>query len=219
MAKGLNKHLHGTVWRWTDEFVLIISSDEYNSGSLDVNCISIAADTGFDDINCFLCNQIHTAKKEELSSYEGAVPALTLAAIKTKIQKQLNLGNGLGNLQPVLDTATKLVGQLVQMDSTSVPSVVPAAENVDKVPHVEETKEEPKEEQREEPRETHTRKPKEDKKKPDRQRREYSDADVAFILDGNHTVEEIMARYGFKKRVDVSRIKTYLKARRKKRNS
>ena len=107
---GLNKFLHGTVWKQNNELVLIVSSDEYNARSVDINCVAIkgaAESVSFDNIQC---NQIFTVKKEELNEFQGALPATLLAAVKARIRQQLNMGDDSGNVQNIRDTAAKLIG-------------------------------------------------------------------------------------------------------------
>jgi len=125
MSSSLNRFLHGTLWKWTpNELALIISNDEYNSQNSVVNCVSVtnvSDDTiSIDNIQCY---QIHTVKKEALHEFMGAVPSQIIAIVKAKIQKQFNMGDD-KNLLAVQETATKLIGQLTQMDSEYVPSTV-----------------------------------------------------------------------------------------------
>jgi len=122
MSTSLNRFLHGTLWKWTpNELALIISNDEYNSQNSAVNCVSV---TNVSDdtisIDNIQCNQIHTIKKEALHEFMGAVPAPIIAIVKAKIQKQFNMGDD-KNLLAIQETATKLIGQLTQMDSEYVP--------------------------------------------------------------------------------------------------
>ena len=128
MSSSLNKFLHGTLWKWIpNELALIISNDEYNSQSSDVNCVSVMDVMGDSiSIDNIQCNQVHTVEKAALNEFMGAVPAPILAAAKTKIQKQFNMGDD-KTLHAVQETAARLIGQLAQMDSEYAPSNPPAA--------------------------------------------------------------------------------------------
>jgi len=123
MSSSLNRFLHGTLWKWvSNELALIISNDEYNSQNPVVNCVSVTGvledSISIDNIQC---NQIHTVKKEVLHEFIGAVPAPILAIVKANLQKQFNIGDD-KNLQAIQETASKLIGQLAQIDSEYVPS-------------------------------------------------------------------------------------------------
>jgi len=131
MSSSLNKFLHGTLWKWIpNELALIISNDEYNSRSLEVNCVSVTGVIGDSiSIDNVQCNQVHTVEKAALYEFMGAIPASILAAVKAKIQKQFNMGDD-KNLHAVQETAAKLIGQLARMDSEYVPpAVTPMAES------------------------------------------------------------------------------------------
>lgn len=135
MSSSLNKFLHGTLWKWVpNELALIISNDEYNSRSSDVNCVSVTGVTGDSiSIDNVQCNQVHTVEKAALYEFMGAVPTPILAAVKAKIQRQFNMGDD-KNLHAVQETAAKLIGQLARMDSEYVPPAVVTAAEVHKIP-------------------------------------------------------------------------------------
>ena len=136
MSNSLNRFLHGTLWKWIpNELALIISNDEYNSQNPYVNCVSVTGVT--DDsisIDNIQCSQIHTVEKEALHEFRGAVPAPILAAVKTKIQKQFNIGDDKA-IHAIQETAARLFGQLAQMDTEHVsPSVSKPTEDTPVTP-------------------------------------------------------------------------------------
>ena len=262
MSNSLNRFLHGTLWKWIpNELVLIISNDEYNCQSTDVNCVSVTKVLGDSiSINNVQCNKIYTIDKKALNEFMGAVPMPILAAVKTKIQKQFNMGDD-KTLHAVQETATRLIDQLAQLDSEYVqpmdnPTVVvpvsaplkqnlsdvidedatnanvgniapniivsDQSENKGNVPPTSDLK------QKNPVKQAPKSKGKKSKQtarvslstgNAKREMRSYTDEDEAFVLDGNHTVEEIMGRFGFTERRKVSDLKFQLKKRRDKRES
>ena len=75
MANGLNKFLHGTVWDGIPgELALIISSDEHNMRSPEVNYVSIVGN-GNDNLvslDNIRCDQIYTVEKQAFSTFRVA---------------------------------------------------------------------------------------------------------------------------------------------------
>jgi hypothetical protein len=55
--------------------------------------------------------------------------------------------------------------------------------------------------------------------KPKREMRSYTDEDETFVLDENHTTEEIMDRFGYTEKRKVADLKFMLKKRREKRQA
>lgn len=231
MANGLNKYLHGSVWSWRQgERALIISNDEHNTQNESVICLTVSNAQGnaavcIDAKNCIQCNQVHMIEKSALGKFEGAVSAPVLATAKAKLSALLNMNSDAGNLQPIRDTAARLVGQLAGMDIGYVmPAVEPVVADtsqeqllVEKAVESEATVAPPEQKP--------TRKPKGKKakaEKPKRARREpinYTDEDEAFVLDGNASADEIVQRFNLPTKKQAYSVRVYLKARRDKRQA
>jgi len=239
MANGLNGYLHGSVWSWIPgENALIISNDEHNIQNPELICLTVSGVKGgasvcVDDKNYIQCNQIQMLEKNALSKFEGAVPAPVLTAAKAKISALLNIVIEPGNLQPIRDTAAKLVGQLAQMDAGyASPIAEPAVADAPSVQIADDTdKNDDKPEvilpdnQQPAPKPKKTTNPrvKKNKTKPiteketgnsRRESKSYSEEDEAFVLDGNHSTEEIMKRFNFAEKKQAYAAKNYLRARR-----
>jgi len=248
MSNGLNRFLHGTLWKWdSGELALIISSDEYNSQNADVNCVSVVGvsdnSIGIENIQC---NQIHTVEKSALFEFMGAVPTHVLAAVKSKVQKQFNMGDD-KSMQAIQETAALLVGQLARMDSEYAPPATtptvskphPLNAIVDMAadasvgniapdvilfdPSKNNTKPLPDKKLTRKPRGKKLKQASEvgsHTGKPKHEiRRSYTDEDEAFILDGSPTSKEIMERFGLADKSKIYGIKFHLKNRRAKRES
>ena len=231
MAVGLNKYLHGSVWSWVPgEHALIISNDDHNAQNAELICLSVSnvqgiASVCIDKSTFIQCNQIHMIDKAALAKFEGAISAQTLAAAKAKIGALLNMNMDAGSLQPIRDTAAKLIGQLAGFDGEYVQPIAEVAANDE--PQMNENVAQSAETDEVAPTPTakSTRKPKGKKvqqkpeKKTKRARREainYTQDDEAFILDGNHSADEIMQRFGFTEKKQAYAAKNYLRARRNK---
>ena len=248
MSISLNKYLHGTLWGWVNgELALIISNDEHNSHSPEVNCISV---TGILDeivsIDNFRCSQIHTVKKTALTDFNGAVPAPILVAVKAKIRVLFNMGENVENLQSIKATAAKLIGELSKIEQTSgsdytiktsPPPVMEDAPIIKEAVTVVVSTEDAADDSPEsvpinkpagnkrpkasdkKPRGKKSQKPEISERtgKPKREMRSYSDEDEAFVLDENHSTDEIMERFGYTEKRKVADLKFMLKKRRAKR--
>ena len=236
MANGLNRYLHGSVWSWIPgEHALIISNDEHNIQNPEVICLSVSktqngASVCIDTKNYVQCNQIHMVEKNALTKFEGAVSAPVLAAAKAKIGALLNINAEPGNLQPIRDTAAKLIGQLANIDAEYVPvateSAVPVApqtsqiisdtitENVvllNQPKNQTPSKTTPKHRGKKSKQEA-------DKKivSPRRKSTSYTKEDEAFVIDENHSADEIMQRFNLTSKKQAYALKKYLKLRRAK---
>jgi len=221
MSNSLNRFLHGALWKWIpNELALIISNDEYNSQSPTVNCVSVTNISGDSiSIDNVQCNQIHTVEKDALLEFMGAIPTPILTVIKAKIQKQFSMGDD-KTLHAVQETATRLIGQLAKLDIPEPPQqnivddsdTTPQQKEVAVPPLViKPTKPTPKQDKPQN---------KQKGKQADnssRKVRTYTDEDEAFVLDGNHTTEEVMKRFGFKEKRKVYDLKLQPKKRRESR--
>jgi mRNA-degrading endonuclease toxin of MazEF toxin-antitoxin module len=233
MAVGLNKFLHGSVWSWIPgERALIISNDEHNTQNAELICLSVSnvqggASVCIDKSTYIQCNQIHMIDKTALKKFEGAISAQILTSAKAKISTLLNMNMDSGNLQPIRDTAAKLIGQLAGIDSGYAQPVAEFVANDE--PQMNEIATQSAETVADDVSPTQNakpvRKPKGKKtqqkaeKKTKRTRREainYTQDDEAFVLDGNPSIDEIMQRFNFTEKKQAYAAKNYLRARRNK---
>ena len=220
MSIGLNKYLHGTLWGWVNgELVLIISSDEHNSQSPEVNCISVTGILGEKiSINNFRYSHIQTVKKTQLISFEGAVPGPVLSAVKAKIRALFNLGGNIENLQGIKESAVKLIGELAKIEQPNLIEYEPEGDAPqDATPKPVAVNKQKKSTKK--PRGGKSQKSEISKRtgKPKREMRAYTDEDETFVLDEEHTTEEIMERFGYTEKRKAADLKFMLKKRREKR--
>jgi hypothetical protein len=156
------------------------------------------------------------------------------------------MGENVENLQGIKESAAKLIGELAKIEQPSgveseaapTPAVKPAAVIMEEVAAFESTTAEDAADDSPEtaPVNKHDvnkkpkasgRKPRGKKSqtpeisertgKPKREMRSYTDEDEAYVLDENHTTEEIMERFGYTEKRKVADLKFMLKKRRAKR--
>jgi hypothetical protein len=242
MSINLNKYLHGTLWGWMpSEFALIISSDEHNNHNSEIVCVSVSRTKGDSiTIENIQCGQIHTIEKSALADSKGAVPVPVLSAVKAKIRVLFNMGENVENLQGIKETAAKLIGELAKIEQPSgviyeveaaptpviIKEAMPTSEIVPEgeapqdgssVPSPVNKQKKPAKKQR--GRKSQKPEISERTGKPKREMRSYTDEDETFVLDENHTTEEIMDRFGYTEKRKVADLKFMLKKRREKRQA
>ena len=215
MENGLNKYFHGSVWSVVPgEQALIISSDEHNIVYPEVICLTVTniqsnGSVYIGDKKYIQCNQIHMVDKRTLMNYEGALPPATLATAKNRISMLIGMDMDTSKLQYVRDAATNLIakiamaGLLDEPDSPSeeylendTSSLDELANHHNKDPNLSDG--------------SNTKK----RKQKRTVRRAYSDADVAYIVKPETSLDEIMVKYNINDRRAASRLKYQLRVRR-----
>jgi len=247
MSINLNKYLHGTLWGWMpSEFALIISSDEHNNHNSEIVCVSVSRTKGDSiTIENIQCGQIHTIKKSALADFKGAVPTPVLSAVKAKIRILFNMGENVENLQGIKETAAKLIGELAKIEQPSgviyeteasptpavkvapiIKEAVPTSETVpegetpqDGVSVLSPVNKQKKPAKKQRGSKSQNSEISKRTGKPKREMRSYTDEDETFVLDENHSTEEIMDRFGYTEKRKVADLKFMLKKRREKRQA
>jgi len=248
----VNKFVHGSIWKWeTDKFqnerykkgvqsngrpVLIISNDNFNSGSTVVNCLTISSTLNSSPVHVPIvlentshiqCEQWHTVPKTELSYYMGFASPMIMSNVKEKIRLQCDMYKD--RSVEILTSIKQSVDDLAEQANKGfgVPDIekdilkmmvnignffdlikIELSGLKSNVKLNEDISEDSHVAANEEEKPVNT-----GNKKQRKKNRAYTDEDIVYILDENNTAEMIMNKLGFKDKATAHKMRSYFKKR------